>query len=146
MVSGSQLQFAKLAQMRLAAPSSAQQHPMEQRRPAVTRVKTWVKTQPRAPSGAQQHRTVTTSAFLEHIILFTSFLKKRQKCPGSGFGSRPESRGPHGALGVLKKMPDSYALFYALFMSEKAGPKKEEFNFNVGISTCKKYIGKGLGK
>ena len=38
-------------------------------------------------------------------------------------------------------MPDRYALFYALFMSEKAGPKKEEFNFNVGISTCKKYIG-----
>ena len=28
-------------------------------------------------------------------------------------------------------------------MSEKAGPKKEEFNFNVGISTCKKYIGTG---
>ena len=72
-----------------------------------------------------------------------SFLKKRQKCPGSGFGSRPESRGPQGALGGLKKMPDRYALFYALFMSEKAGPKKEEFNSNVGISTCKKYIGTG---
>ena len=28
-------------------------------------------------------------------------------------------------------------------MFEKAGPKKEEFNFNVGISTCKKYIGTG---
>ena len=28
-------------------------------------------------------------------------------------------------------------------MSEKAGPKKEEFNSNVGISTCKKYIGTG---
>ena len=40
-------------------------------------------------------------------------------------------------------MPDRYALFYALFMSEKAGPKKEEFNFNVGTSTCKKYIGTG---
>ena len=40
-------------------------------------------------------------------------------------------------------MPDRYAIFYALFMSEKAGPKKEEFNFNVGISTCKKYIGTG---
>ena len=41
------------------------------------------------------------------------------------------------------KKADRYAIFYALFMLEKAGPKKEEFNFNVGTSTCKKYIGTG---
>ena len=57
MVSGSQLQFAKLAQMCPAAPSGAQQPP----------VATRVKTQPGAPSDAQRHQTVQTSAFLEHI-------------------------------------------------------------------------------
>ena len=47
MVSGSQLQVAKLAQMRPAAPSSTQWHPAAagsaQRQPAATRVKTQVK-------------------------------------------------------------------------------------------------------
>ena len=47
MVSGSQLQVAKLAQMRPAAPRSTQQRPAAagsaQRQPAATRVKTQVK-------------------------------------------------------------------------------------------------------
>ena len=47
MVSGSQLQLAKLAQMRPAAPSSTQWYPAAagsaQRQPAATRVKTQVK-------------------------------------------------------------------------------------------------------
>ena len=74
MVSGSQLQVAKLAQMCPVVPSSAQQQPVAsssaQWRPAATRVKTRVKTQPEAPSGAQRHQTVQTSAFLKHIIQF----------------------------------------------------------------------------
>ena len=78
MVSGSQLQVAKLAQMRPAAPSGAQQCPAAlssaQRRPAATRIKTRVKTTIRA----QRHRTVPTSAFLEHIIHLRPFLKKRR--------------------------------------------------------------------
>ena len=78
MVSGSQLQVAKLAQMCPAAASS------NLRCPAATRVKTRVKTQVKTRVKTQ---TVPTSAFfradhppvpfLEHIILFTSFFKKK---------------------------------------------------------------------
>ena len=61
MVSGSQLQVAKLAQICPAAPSDGFR--------VKTQVKTW------APSGDQWHQMVPSSDFLEHIILYTSFLK-----------------------------------------------------------------------
>ena len=63
MVSGSQLQVAKLAQMCVAVPSSAQQQPAvpssAQQRPVATwvkaRVKTWVKTRGRSKPGVGQN-------------------------------------------------------------------------------------------
>ena len=69
MVSGSQLQVAKLAQVCPAAPSSGQTASGAQRQPG---------SKPGSKS-VSKHKTVPTSAFLEHIILFTSFLKKKEK-------------------------------------------------------------------
>ena len=69
MVSGSQLQVAKLAQMCPVVPSSAQQR-MAAPSGNPGQNPTW---------GDQRHQTVATSAFLEQIILFTSFLKNSAK-------------------------------------------------------------------
>ena len=51
-----------------AVPSSVQRHPGS--KPG---------SKPGLLSSTQRHQTVPTSAFLEHIILFTSFLKKKEK-------------------------------------------------------------------
>ena len=66
-------------QQRTAAPSSAQWCPVATR--VKTRAKTRVKTQVKT-RGDQRHQTVPTSAFLEHIILFTSFFKKGRNVSG----------------------------------------------------------------
>ena len=74
--------------------------------------------------STQEHKTVPTSAFLEHIILFMSFLKKgsksvrrpepetgagdRSRRPKPETGSRPESRGPQGALGGLILLDEGF--------------------------------------
>ena len=93
MVSGCQLQVAKLAQMSPAAPSGTKQRTMVpsggQRWPAVTRVKTRVEQNPGQNPGGAPWST-------------KSPLKKKaemSRIPDSVF--RPESRGPQGALGGL---------------------------------------------
>ena len=71
------------------------------------RVKTQVKTN--STQGAQRHCMVPTSAFLEHIILFTSFLKKKESKGSNANYMKVENpyspkyrrlEAPKGALGA----------------------------------------------
>ena len=79
MVSGSQLQVAKLAQMCPAAPSGTQRHPA-------------------AHNGAQWVFKTNSPSFYVHLK------KMEKKDPDSHSFIRPVPRGPQGALGGLIKI------------------------------------------
>ena len=137
MVSGSQLQVAKLAQMCPAAPSSAEWRlavaSSAQRHPAAT----WVKLPGQAPGsssrvklpdqapgsssrvklpGQAPRSSSRVKTRMEHLgapwstkcpfktnspSFYVRLKKRRVKAPDPDPGSRPESRGPQGALGSL---------------------------------------------